>query len=183
MCAGLSKDAKLEGLLGSIAQEITAVEAALTSLDSAEAEGEAQGAEAGAAEGAAAGQAASDGAQKPDSVLQRAGLQRRLRDLEAKQLRLQDALQTQRATAPGDVAGAGGGHEKVQTGGAVLLEDAGLDEELDAASNAALVETERDRLIRLVRCRASPGSPVQSAKALIRSMADSPVHAVWGRVC
>ena len=37
-----------------------------------------------------------------------------------------------------------------------LMEDGGLDEELNAAGSSAMVETERDRLIRLVR-HAWPG--------------------------
>ncbi len=47
------------------------------------------------------------------------------------------------AVAPEEVRAADGP-------GAVLQEDTTLDEELDAASGAPLVETERDRLIRLV---------------------------------
>ena len=77
--------------------------------------------------------------------LQRAGLQQRLLDLQAKQQRVQGALEVNQG---------GGKAAEGQAGKAstvALLEDGGLDEELNAAGNSAMVETERDRLIRLVR--------------------------------
>ncbi len=44
-----------------------------------------------------------------------------------------------------------GGKEKAEAGGPILMEDEVLDQAMDASAGGTLLETERDRLIRLVR--------------------------------
>jgi hypothetical protein len=148
LAAGLSKEARLEASLQAIEKEVAAVEAGLEGLDDAEA-AEAADSDAQAEEGAAPKAEASVAARPADRDLQRAGLQQRLADLRVKQQRVQAALQAERADAEGGEQAAAAAAAAVQ-----LQEDAGFDEELNAASSSALVETERDRLIRLVRRRA-----------------------------
>ncbi len=136
------------------------MEAALAGFDEADAEAEGQRlADERAPPGdATEGPAAVLETQEPDRQLQRAGLQQRLHDLQAKQRRVQGALDAQQGGAGGgEGGGAAEGKAAEEARAAVaLLEDGGLDEELNAAGSSAMVETERDRLIRLVR-HAWPG--------------------------
>ena len=87
--------------------------------------------------------------QSADIRLQKAGLEQRIADLEKKQGQLQKALEREL-----DAAGRQeNGPEPQQGPGKQLVlqeDDTFLNEELDNAHNSAMVETERDRLIRLV---------------------------------
>lgn len=87
--------------------------------------------------------------QPADIKLQRAGLEQRLSDLEGKQGQYERALEREQDAGSTEekVSGPKEGPKKAP----VLQEDRFLDEELDNARNSAMVETERDRLIRLVR--------------------------------
>ena len=93
--------------------------------------------------------------QPADLRLQRAGLEQRLSDLLDKQKQLERAFDREQHAA-GDQDAAPEPQEASQKTKLVLQEDRFLDEELDNARNSAMVETERDRLIRLVS-----GCPVQ----------------------
>ena len=87
--------------------------------------------------------------QPADVRLQRVGLEQRLADLEQKQKQIQEALERE-LDAPS--LQAKGPAQKEESKKVQLQEDdTFLDEELDNAGNSAMVETERDRLIRLVR--------------------------------
>ena len=87
--------------------------------------------------------------QPADLRLQRAGLEQRLSDLLDKQKQLERAFDREQHAA-GDQDAAPEPKEASQKKKLVLQEDRFLDEELDNARNSAMVETERDRLIRLV---------------------------------
>ena len=152
----LSKEARLEGRLHAVGKEITAVEAGLQGLDDAEAAAAeaAEAAELEPAEGASPREGASGtAARTADWDLQRAGLRQRLSDLQATQRHAQAALQAERASPEAREGSHDARAQQAAPGAALLAEDTGLDEELDAAQNSSLVETERDRLIRLVRSR------------------------------
>ena len=96
-------------------------------------------------------QEAQDASGQPADIrLQRAGLEQRLADLERKQGQLQNALER----GLGATGRQENGPEPQQGPGKQLVlqeDDTFLNEELDNAHNSAMVETERDRLIRLVR--------------------------------
>ena len=87
--------------------------------------------------------------QPADLRLQRAGLEQRLSDLLDKQKQLERAFDREQHAA-GDQDAAPQPKEATQKKKLVLQEDRFLDEELDNARNSAMVETKRDRLIRLV---------------------------------
>ncbi|BDA48603.1 probable DNA excision repair protein ERCC-6 [Coccomyxa sp. Obi] len=150
----VTKQEKLQGSLRAVAREITAVEAALDSLDAAAEEQlgdnvDAEEANASTATGRST-ECQEDVENAPDMKLQRAGLAQRLVDLQTTQHRLQDALEAATAPTPASESaevqeGRGVGHEP----GAVLQEDSTLEDQLNANEGNPLVETERDRLIRL----------------------------------
>ena len=104
----------------------------------------------GAADEPEAQEAQDANGQPADIRLQKAGLEQRIADLEKKQGQLQNALKREL-----DAAGRQeNGPEPQQGPGKQLVlqeDDTFLNEELDNAHNSAMVETERDRLIRLVR--------------------------------
>lgn len=87
--------------------------------------------------------------QPADVRLQRVGLEQRLADLEQKQRQIWEASERELDTPSVQAKGLAQKKEseKVQ----LQEDDKLLDEELDNAGNSAMVETERDRLIRLVR--------------------------------
>eukprot|EP00891_Asterochloris_glomerata_P001491 jgi/Astpho2/1491/Aster-x1009 len=153
---------KLQRRLKTVGREIRAVKAGLKGLE-----------EAGAVTAAAAvdadpldkGAAAAEGARqevavKPEapaapedgaasaagSQLQRATMLQRLEALRAKKAQLQEALEEAEAAAEG---AASGGPGPQAAPGVVLLEDDPFERELAANDNSSMVETERDRLIRL----------------------------------
>ena len=125
-------------------REITAVYAALDQFDE-----DAGAADADDAEERPAGEAND---QPADLRLQRAGLEQRLSDLLDKQKQLERAFSREQHAAGAQEA-APEPEEASQKKKLVLQEDRFLDEELDNARNSAMVETERDRLIRLVGLR------------------------------
>ena len=150
--AGKSTQERLGERLSAIEREITAVNAALEGFDQ---EAEADESEDGHEE------VAEEQRELPADVrLQRAGLEQRLADLQAKQRQLEDALarELDGSTLPAKGPAA---KQPLQ----LQEDDRFLDEELDNAHNSAMVETERDRLIRLVR--ACPGNPLTSAMCAV----------------
>ena len=161
------------------------MEAALAGFDEADAEADGQrlAGERGPPPGDATEAAAVVETQEPDRQLQRAGLQQRLHDLQAKQRRVQGALDAQQGGAGGgEGGGAAEGKAAEEARAAVaLLEDGGLDEELNAAGSSAMVETERDRLIRLVRrarpCGLPAGRRLHSCNRLRHPLVAA---ALWG---
>ena len=87
--------------------------------------------------------------QPADVRLQRVGLEQRLADLEEKQRQILEALERE-LDAP-SLQAKGPAQEKESKKFQLQEDDRFLDEELDTAGNSTMVETERDRLIRLVR--------------------------------
>lgn len=120
-------------------REITAVHAALDGFDQDE----------GAEETEDVREEAGEKEQPADVRLQRVGLEQRLADLEQKQRQIWEASERELDTPSVQAKGLAQKKEseKVQ----LQEDDKLLDEELDNAGNSAMVETERDRLIRLVR--------------------------------
>ncbi|CAL5223760.1 g6324 [Coccomyxa viridis] len=133
---GKSTQERLGDRLNAIEREVTAVNAALEGFDlDAEAEDSEDGQE----------EVADEQRELPADVrLQRAGLEQRLADLQAKQRQLQDALARERDSAALPAKGPAP-EQPLQ----LQEDDRFLDEELDNTRNSAMVETERDRLIRL----------------------------------
>ena len=130
----------MEEHLLAVSREVTAVHAALDQFD--------EDAEAAEADYADERPAEEVNSQPADLRLQRAGLEQRLSDLLEKQKQLERAFN--REYAAGAQEAAPGPEEPSQNRKLVLQEDRFLDEELGNARNSAMVETERDRLIRLV---------------------------------
>lgn len=62
-----------------------------------------------------------------------------------------EILESAEAEAESTVAAATAGQQQPQQPVGELIEDEGLNAELNAANTGSLVETERDRLIRIVR--------------------------------
>ena len=138
--------------LHAIGREITAVNAALDGFDQdVEAEGSGGGQE---------GAAKEQEEQPADVRLQRAGLEQRLADLQRKQRQLEEVLE--READDSSLQADGPVPAKKHTVLQLQEDDRFLDEELDNPQNSAMVETERDRLIRLVRATA-PGLAVSFA--------------------
>ena len=133
----------MEERLLAISREVTAVHAALDQFDE-----DGGAAEADDAEERPAGEVND---QPAEIRMQRAGLEQRLSDLLDKQKQLERAFDREQHTVGAQDA-APEPKEASQKKKLVLQEDRFLDEELDNARNSAMVETERDRLIRLVSC-------------------------------
>ena len=127
--------------MNAIEREITAVNAAL--------DGFSEDAEAAQLEGGQDELVEEEREQPADVRLQRAGLEQRLADLQGKQRQLEGVLDRELGTA--SLQTKGPGPEQGSTALQLQEDDKFLDEELDNAHDSTMVETERDRLIRLVR--------------------------------
>lgn len=140
-CAGKSTQERLGERLKAVEREISAVNAALDVFN--------QDAEAENIDGDQDESVQEQRELPADVKLQRAGLEQRLADLQQKQKQLEEAL----ARELDDTSLQANGPVPKQT---VQLQedDTFLDQELDNTRDSAMVETERDRLIRLVRAMA-----------------------------
>ncbi|KAK9811155.1 hypothetical protein WJX73_007203 [Symbiochloris irregularis] len=153
-----SKRKRINKRLLAVQREAEAVRGALQGLETAEckdedseaAEGRLQADASGPGEADALGPEEASGAAKGSDDLQKAGLVQRLADLEAQETRLQGALDAMLEIAPDALpALAGGGApQPVPASEAEGTEREEGDEGNDGGPNG-LVETERDRLIRL----------------------------------
>ena len=155
-CAGKSTQERLGDRLRAVEREITAVNAALDVFD--------QDAEAEDFGGEQEEDIQEQREPPPDVRLQRAGLEQRLADLQQKHRQL-EATFAHELDDPSLQASGPVPKQILQ----LQEDDAFLDQELDNTRNSAMVETERDRLIRLVRataCKIALTKAVRTEKSL-----------------